>query len=87
MALERELAAFRARLPELAADEGKFALVRGEALVGVFGTYEEAITSGYVRFRLERFFVKEIRAVERPHLITRVMIRPELVRRLSGSAV
>ena len=81
MALERELAAFRARLPELAADEGKFALVRGETLVGVFDSYEAAITAGYERFRLERFLVKEIRAVERPHSVTRLLVEHALARK------
>ena len=73
MALEKELETYRRKLPELTADEGKFALIRGEDLVGVFGTYEDALKEGYSRFKLEPFLVQQIQSVETIHLVTRLV--------------
>ena len=73
MALEREIETYREKLPELTADEGKFVLVHGDRLVGVFGTYEDALQEGYKQFQLEPFMVKKIEAVETVHLITRLL--------------
>ena len=62
MALDLELETYHRELPKLIADsnEGKFVLVRGEAVIDVFGTYEDAIKEGYTRFGLESFLVKQI---------------------------
>jgi hypothetical protein len=73
MALERELEAYRKKLPELAGSEGKFVLIHGDELVDVFGTYEDAIKEGYARFKLEPFLVKQIHAIQQVHLITRLV--------------
>jgi hypothetical protein len=53
MALEQELATYKSKLPELHDDQGKFALVRGDALVGVYGTYDDALNAGYEKFWAE----------------------------------
>jgi hypothetical protein len=58
-------------LPQLVADEGKYALIRGEELLGVFGTYEDALTDGYKTLGLDPFLVKKIEAVERVQFISR----------------
>ena len=73
MALERELQAFRKSLPKLIADgsEGKYALVHGDDVVDVFGTYEDAIKEGYAKFGLDPFLVKQIQAVEQVQFISR----------------
>ena len=51
MALERELAAYKQKLPELTEHEGKFALLYGDQLVDIYSTYEDAIKEGYNRFK------------------------------------
>jgi hypothetical protein len=71
MALERELQTYKAKLPELVADEGKFALIHGESVVEVYGTYEDAIKAGYEKFKLEPFLVKQIQSVEQVQFISR----------------
>ena len=73
MALEKELETYKRKLPELKADEGKFALIRGDELVGVFGTYEDALTEGYKLFELEPFLVQKIQAIEQVQFITRLL--------------
>ena len=61
MALELELETFEAKLPELrAAHEGKFALVRGTEIVGIFPTRNDAVDAGYDKFGLTPFFVQRI---------------------------
>ncbi len=62
--LELELATYRNLLPTLLADEGKFALIVGEELVGVFGTYEDALKLGYQKAQLKPFLVKKISGAE-----------------------
>lgn len=72
MTLERELAAFNAKLPDLKDSEGKYALVKGDELVDVYGTYEDALKEGYKRFKLEPFMVRQIHAVQQVQFITRL---------------
>lgn len=74
MALEKELATYRAKLPELKAHEGKFALIRGEEIVDFFSTYEDAVKAGYQRFKLEQFLVKRVLSTEPVLFITRNIV-------------
>jgi hypothetical protein len=69
--LERELETYKAKLPELADKEGKFALVHGDQLADVFDTYADAIKEGYAKFGLEPFLVKQIESVERVQFVSR----------------
>jgi hypothetical protein len=62
MALETELATFDRLLPQLVAEEGKFAVIRADALIGVFDTYQDALKAGYEKAGLEPFLVKQIAA-------------------------
>lgn len=72
MALEKELATYKNKLPELKENnEGKFVLIRGEEVVGVFDSYEDAMKIGYDRFKLETFLVKKIEAIEQAQFVTR----------------
>jgi hypothetical protein len=73
MALEQELQTYKAKLPELKASEGKFVLIRGDEVVDVFGTYEDAIKEGYSRFKLEPFLVKQIHSIEQVQFISRLV--------------
>lgn len=74
MALEKELATYRAKLPELIANEGKFVLIHGDEVIDVFSTYEDAIKAGYQRFKLEPFLVKQIRATEPVFFVSRSVV-------------
>jgi hypothetical protein len=71
MALERELATYRDRFDELAQHEGKYVLIRGDEVFDTFSTYEDALKQGYRQYGLSGFLVKQIRAVERVHYVTR----------------
>lgn len=62
--LATELATYQKLLPSLMADEGKFALVFKDKLVGVFADYEEALKAGYDAAKLEPFLVKKISGSE-----------------------
>jgi hypothetical protein len=71
MALEKELETYTQKLPELKAHEGKFVLIRGDEVVDVFTSYEDAIKQGYARFKLEPFLVKRISSIEQAQFISR----------------
>lgn len=75
MALERELATFKEKLPELlAADAGKYVLIHGEDVSGVWETKTQALEEGYRRFGLEPFLVKRIVANETPIFVPRGLV-------------
>jgi hypothetical protein len=45
-------------------DEGKYALIVDAELVGIFGTYEDALRAGYEKAKLAPFLVKKISGSE-----------------------
>jgi len=71
MTYEEELATYRARLPELLADEGKYTVIRGTEVLGVYGTYEDALQAGYAKYGDASFLVKQINATEQVQYFTR----------------
>jgi hypothetical protein len=72
MALEQELAAYKSRLPELHDQQGQFALIQGNVLAGVYGTYDDALRAGYEAFGLQPFLVKQIQIIEQVQFIARL---------------
>ena len=76
MALEQEIATFKEVLPTLLGDQGKYALVQGERLVGVYETYKDALTVGYDKFGLTPFLVKKILANEEIQFFSRDIVSP-----------
>ena len=71
-ALEHELETFHRELPKLlqgAGNRGKYALVYGDLVSGVFATVDAALEAGYERFGLNAFLVKEITDHEELHLV------------------
>ena len=65
--LETELSYFNAKRSELVRQaEGKFALIKGERLVGIFDDQLDAIRHGYQILGNEAFLVKQIVPVEIP---------------------
>ena len=64
MALEQELETFEAMRAELAQHEGKFALISGHELLGVYDSQGDALDAGYKAKGLDPFLVKKISKVE-----------------------
>jgi hypothetical protein len=82
MALEKELAVYNQKLPELKENnEGKFVLIHGDS-VDVFTSYEDAIKAGYEKYRLEPFLVKQIVSMEQVQFISR-FVDPHTMARAS----
>ncbi len=71
MALEKELATYQAKLPELKQNEGKFVLIHGDSIADFFSTYEDAIKAGYQQFGLDSFLVKKVQSTEPVFFVTR----------------
>jgi hypothetical protein len=72
MALERELATYRNKLPELKGEnEGRFVLIKGDQVIDIFTSYDDALKAGYTAFGLAPFLVKKIEAVEQAQFISR----------------
>lgn len=69
MPLEQEWQTFLNELPRLLADpanRGKFALIHGAAVLGIFGSEDEALAAGYDRHGLDPFLVQEITDEKKP---------------------
>jgi len=60
MALEREVETYHQKLPELLAHKGKYVLIFGDAVEGIFATFDEALDAGYERHLHDAFLVREI---------------------------
>jgi hypothetical protein len=61
MTLEPERDTFNSRFQELNAhNHGRFVLIQGTEISGIFDTYKDAIEAGYERFGLNSFLVKKI---------------------------
>jgi hypothetical protein len=77
MALEKELEAYKKKLPELLAEAGKYALFHGDAFIGVFTSYEDAVKAGYEKFKLnDPFLVRQIQAVDQVQFVSRLFDPP-----------
>ena len=65
--LLKETRFFESKLPDLVkSDVGRFVLIKGEELKGVFESQQDAIKAGYELFKGEPFFVKQIVPVQQP---------------------
>lgn len=69
--LDTELKAYKEKLPTLLGQIGKYALLKGSEVVGVYDTYEDALKFGYEKFQLEPFLVKRIAPAEQISYFTR----------------
>ena len=69
--LDTELKTYEANKQKLLLDEGKFVLIHGKDILGVYETYQDALKVGYEKCKLEPFLVKQIQAVEQVHYFTR----------------
>ena len=74
MSLEQEMQTYERELPHLLPQEGKFALVHGSDVAGVYDTYDDALKAGYEKYGLGPFLVKRIQAVEQVQYFTRPIV-------------
>jgi hypothetical protein len=82
MALEKELATYNQKLPELKGQEGKYVLIHADQLVETFTSYEDAMKEGYAKFGVkEPFLVKQIQTIEQVQFISRFVKPCEVPRR------
>lgn len=76
--LEKELATYEREKDKLVlANDGKFVLIHGDAIAGVWDTYKDALTAGYSQFGLKPFLVKRIEGIERVLFFTRDLSLPD----------
>jgi predicted nucleotidyltransferase len=76
MPLELEQATYARELPNLLDRAGKFVVIGGDVVAGVYDTYGDALKFGYDRFELRPFLVKQIEMVEQVHFFTRDLVPP-----------
>lgn len=69
--LDIELQTYRQQLPNLLDKIGKYAVIKGADLLGVYDSYEDALKFGYDKFKLEPFLVKRIAPAEQVAFFTR----------------
>lgn len=69
--LENEVRTYNAKLPELLAHTGKFVLIKGDRLEGVFDTYPDALKAGYAIYHEGDFLVKKVAPAETVAFFTR----------------
>lgn len=74
--LQIEIDTFESIKETLLADEGKFAVISGRELIGVFASYEDALKTGYDRAKLAPFLVKKIAAIDPINFFTRDILQP-----------
>jgi hypothetical protein len=74
MSLELEHRTFEREKSNLLAHEGKFAVISGDEVAGIFGTYEDALNFGYEKQGLKPFLVKKILSVEQAQYFTRELV-------------
>lgn len=74
--LQAELETFERLKDRLIEDEGKFAVIHGSELIGVFSSYEDALKAGYQKVALVPFLVKKIAAIEPINFFSRDLLQP-----------
>jgi hypothetical protein len=58
--LKKEFLFYQKQLPSLLQSEGKYAVIVCEELVGVYGSYEDALQAGYGKAQVKPFLVRKI---------------------------
>lgn len=73
--LKTELDTYLRHKDELVREsEGKYVVVHGDEVVGVWDTYEDALRAGYEKVGLEPFLVKQVRSIEQVHFFFRDLV-------------
>jgi len=71
-----ELAKYEEEKEALLGQEGRFVLIKGREIPGIWDTYEDALQAGFEKFKLEPFLVKQIQGIERVRFFSRELCRP-----------
>jgi hypothetical protein len=71
MALEKEIETYNRELARLTDQEGKFVVIQGDAVIGVYVSYEDALKLAYEKCGLNSFLVKKIQSVEQVQFFSR----------------
>jgi len=71
MALEKEIETYNRELPKFADQEGKFIVIQGDAVIGVYVSYEDALKMAYEKCGLKPFLVKNIQSFEQVQFFSR----------------
>lgn len=74
--LKTELQTYEKLLPDMLSDEGMYAVIKGEELIGKYETYNDALKAGYDRFGVQPFLVKKISSVENIAFFSRAVRIP-----------
>jgi hypothetical protein len=70
--LEQELAAYERQKSGLLAEAGKFVLIHGDDVAGVWDTYQDALRAGYLKYGVDSpFLVKRIDPLDLPQFFGR----------------
>lgn len=72
--LSAEVQAFEKMLPELMKHAGKFALIHGNTLAGVYTAYEDALKIGYEKYGVTPFLVRKIAQTQHIAFISRMIV-------------
>ena len=70
-ALQKERETYEKMKHDLLPDEGKFAVISGDQLLGVYANYEDALKIGYEKCQLKPFLVQKISATEPVNFFSR----------------
>ena len=71
MNLEKEIETYNRALPNLADQEGKFVVIQGDEVLGVYVSYEDALKVAYEKYGLSAFLVKKIQTIEQVQFFSR----------------
>ena len=69
--LELEIATYNAKLPELMANAGRFVLIKGEQVEGIYDTYADGLRAAYGKFPEGQFLLKRVAPTETVSFFTR----------------
>ena len=84
-ALEREKAAFYRELPRLLktrGNRGRWALVHGDEVAGIYPNFDACLEAGYERFGLSPFLIMEVAEKQKVISMTTFRLTPESMRLL-----
>lgn len=76
--LDTEITTYNAQLPSLMEHQGKFVVIKGDNVIGIYDTYGDALKQGYEKLGLENFLVKCIMPAEQVSFISRHVIPCQL---------
>lgn len=71
---KKELETYQENLPSLLGDAGKFVVIQGTVLLGVFSTYDDALAEAYKAYGETPFLIKQIQVDETIHCFTRDLV-------------